>query len=139
MRRPHRRAGIASLDAYRYFGPSMTTEASRMRVSRGPAVGGESRAPCAACHFWFPHSLFPCVGQCDNPASTHHGKSTFADKPSDECFVLRSLDGLEFMWCEDHRQTIYTDELPQHRGCSVFVASAGLPVEDEVEFTFAGD
>lgn len=51
----------------------------------------------------------------------------------------RSLEGLEFMWCQTHRQTIYAAEFPGHAGCEVFVSSVGLPVEDQAELTLAGD
>jgi hypothetical protein len=64
---------------------------------------------------------------------------TFANKPTEDCFVDRSLEGLEFLWCQSHRQTIHVSELFDHRGCSVFVGSASLPVEDQAELTLAGD
>ena len=97
------------------------------------------RTTCVDCHYWFPFALMPRVGQCDNPASRHLGSPEFSDKPTEECFVARSLDGLEFMWCQSHRQTIHSAELPDHRSCRVFVSSASLPVEDEMELTLAGD
>ena len=81
----------------------------------------------------------PRVGQCDNSASMHFKEPEFSDKPTEGCFVERSLDGLEFMWCQSHRQTIYSTELPDHRRCRVFVSSVSLPVEDEMELTLAGD
>ena len=91
------------------------------------------------CHYWLPLALMPRVGQCDNPASKHFRSPEFSDKPTEGCFVKRSLDGLEFMWCQSHRQTIYSAELPDHRSCRVFVSSMSLPVEDEMELTLAGD
>ena len=91
------------------------------------------------CHYWLPFEIMPSVGQCDNPDSEHFRSPEFADKPVEGCFVTRSLDGLDFMWCQSHRQTIYSEELPQHRGCLVFVSSVTLPVEDEMELTLAGD
>jgi hypothetical protein len=79
------------------------------------------------------------MGECDNPSSRYFGKPTFSDKPTEDCFVVRSLEGLEFMWCQSHRQTIYFTELPDHRDCAVFVSSVNLPVEDQAELTLAGD
>lgn len=141
MRRPHERVAIASLDAYRYYTPKTTVDAPTRTVSRGPSRGREEglSETCVECHFWYPHSLGLRVGECANPSSTHYGKPTFHDKSAEGCFVTRSFDGLEFMWCEDHRETIYMAELPRHRGCHIFVASANMPVEDEIEFTLAGD
>jgi hypothetical protein len=83
--------------------------------------------------------MMPRVGQCDNPDSQHFKSPEFSDKPVEGCFVTRSLDRLEFMWCQSHRQTIYSGELPEHKGCLVFVSSVSLPVEDEMELTLAGD
>jgi len=94
---------------------------------------------CLLCHYWFPYHLMPQVGECDNPSSRYYRKVAFSDKQTEDCFVSRSLEGLEFMWCQNHRQTIYITELPDHEGCSVFVKSASLPVEDQAEFTLAGD
>lgn len=110
-------------------------------MSKGSSFRGEGspNATCEACHFWLPYDLIPSVGRCENPSSLHCGKPEFSDKPTERCFVPRSLAGLEFMWCQDHRQTIYWAELPAHRGCRVYVASAGLPVEDQMELTLAGD
>lgn len=103
---------------------------------REPRVGGTT---CALCHYWFPFPLMPQVGQCDNPSSRYFRKPEFSDKLTEECFVERSLEGLEFMWCQSHRQTIYSAELADHGSCRVFVSSVSLPVEDEVELTLAGD
>ncbi len=83
--------------------------------------------------------MMPHVGQCDNPSSRYFRRPAFSDKRTEECFVVRSLDDLEFMWCQTHRQTIYSADLPDHRRCSVFVSSVSLPVEDEAELTMAGD
>ena len=91
------------------------------------------------CHYWFPFELMPRMGQCYNLSSRHFGVPEFSDKPTEECFVERSLEGLDFMWCQNHRQTIYRAELPDHRDCFVFVSSVGLPVEDQAELTLAGD
>jgi len=104
--------------------------------SREPRVGGTT---CALCHYWLPLSLMPQLGECDNPSSRHFRRPEFSDKPTEECFVERSLEGLEFMWCQSHRQTIYYGELADHGGCLVYVNAAGLPVEDEAELTLAGD
>jgi hypothetical protein len=92
-----------------------------------------------ACHYWLPFELMARVGQCDNPSSRHYRSPTFDDKPTDECFVSRSLNGLEFMWCQSHRQTIYSAELAAHRDCRVFISSMSLPVEDQMELTLAAD
>jgi hypothetical protein len=81
----------------------------------------------------------PRVGQCENPVSRDFGKSAFSDKPAKQCFVVRSLEGLDFLWCQTHRQTIYSAEIPAHRDCWLFVGSAALPVEEEAELTLAGD
>lgn len=97
------------------------------------------RTTCEDCHYWLPFELMPRVGQCDNPASAHFRSPEFSDKPTEGCFETRSLGELEFMWCQSHRQTIYSAELPDHRDCRVFVSSASLPVEDEMELTLAGD
>ena len=113
--------------------------------SAGATTGqeGPSQSPqstvCEDCHYWFPFELMPRVGQCDNPSSRRFKEPTFSDKPVEECFVTRSLEGLEFMWCQTHRQTIFSAELPEHWGCRVLVSSVGLPVEDEMELTLAGD
>ena len=106
---------------------------------RDPKGRPPQRSACEACHYWLPFATMPRVGQCDNPGSRHFREPEFSDKPTEECFVARTLDGLEFMWCESHRQTIYSAELPYHRGCRVFVSSVTLPVEDEMELTLAGD
>ena len=105
----------------------------------GTWKGGPERTNCAECHYWFPFETMPRVGRCDNPDSRHFRNPEFSDKPTEGCFVVRSLNGLEFMWCQSHRQTIYSAELPDHRGCRVFVSSVSLPVEDEMELTLAGD
>lgn len=97
------------------------------------------KTTCELCQYWLPFAVMPRVGQCDNPASTNFGSPAFSDKPTEECFIARTLEGLEFMWCQTHRQTIYAGELPEHRNCRVFVSSASLPVEDEMELTLAGD
>lgn len=110
-----------------------------------PSGRPESRSPlphgavCEDCHYWLPFEMMSRVGECDNPASRHFKSTEFSDKPTEGCFVARSLEGLEFMWCQSHRQTIYTKEMPYHRGCRVFVSSVSLPVEDEMELTLAGD
>ena len=106
------------------------------REPKGPSPQGSI---CEDCHYWLPFATMPRVGQCDNPASGHFKSPQFSDKPTEECFIARSLDGLEFMWCQSHRQTIYSTELPDHGPCKVFVSSVSLPVEDEMELTLAGD
>jgi hypothetical protein len=98
-----------------------------------------SERTCLECQYWLPFESMPRVGQCDNPESEHFRSPEFADKPVEGCFVTRSLDGLEFMWCQTHRQTIFSAELPDHRDCLVFVSSVSLPAEDEMELTVAGD
>lgn len=94
---------------------------------------------CVSCQYWLPFDSIPYVGQCNNPESKYFQKPAFSDKPTEECFVTRSLDDLEFMWCGSHHQTIHSTELSEHKTCRVFVSSASLPVEDEMELTLAGD
>ena len=91
------------------------------------------------CHYWFPLGIMPQVGECGNPASRSFERPTFADKPSESCFVARSLAGLEFLWCQTHRQTIYFAEAPAHKGCRLFASSVNLPVDEQAELTLAGD
>ena len=110
----------------------MNREDDRM----APARTGST---CVNCQYWFPFAPMPQVGQCGSPASSHFQKPTFCDKPAEECFVERFLEGQEFMWCQSHRVTIYYRELSEHKGCRVFVGAASLPVEDEAELTLAGD
>lgn len=100
---------------------------------------GSGRSTCEECHYWLPLGTMPRVGQCDNPSSRHFRSPEFSDKDAEECFVTRSLEGLEFMWCQSHRQTIYTAEMLQHRNCNLYVSSVSFPVEDEMELTLAGD
>ncbi len=110
--------------------------------SRGASASGPGGRPgtvCEACHYWLPFELMHHVGQCDNPDSRYFRSPAFSDKPAEECFAARSIEGLEFMWCQSHRQTIYAAELPDHRGCQIFPSSVSLPVEDEMELTLAGD
>ena len=102
-----------------------------------PSAGGGGT--CESCQYWLPFSTMPRVGQCDNHSSKHFGMPAFSDKPTERCFVTRSLEGLEFMWCQTHRETIHTTDLPYHGGCRVYPASASLPVEDSAELTLAGD
>jgi len=108
--------------------------------AKGGLPGGSKirDTTCLLCHYWFPSDLMPRVGECDNPSSRYYQKLAFSDKQTEDCFVARSLEGLEFMWCQNHRQTIYFTELPDHGACSVFVKSASLPVEDQAELTLAG-
>jgi hypothetical protein len=94
---------------------------------------------CEACHYWLPFETMSQVGQCDNPASRHFGWAEFADKRTEKCYAKRTLGDLEFMWCQSHRQTIYSTDLPEHESCRVYVSSVSLPVEDEMELTLAGD
>jgi hypothetical protein len=94
---------------------------------------------CMNCHFWLPFDLMPRVGQCENPSSRSFGRPEFSDRPAKQCFVERSLEGLDFVWCQTHRQTIYSAEIPAHRGCWLFVGAATLPAEEEAEVTLAGD
>lgn len=105
----------------------------------GRRVTSRPGSICEECQYWLPFELMPRIGQCDNPSSRHFGGPAFSDKPTEECFVERSLEGLDFMWCETHRMTIFSAELPNHRGCRVFASSAILPVEEEMELTLAGD
>ena len=117
------------------FAPSGEAQAGETDM-RGPSA---QRTTCIDCHYWLPFASMPRVGQCDNPASKHFRSPEFSDKSTEECYITRSLEGLEFMWCQSHRQTIYSTELSDHRSCRVFVSSVSLPVEDEMELTLAGD
>ena len=104
---------------------------------------GEARrkgaAVCEQCHYWLPFETMPSVGECDNRSSRHYGRPVFADKLTEECYARRSLEGLDFVWCQTHRQTVYSAEAPGHLGCHVFVKTATLSVEEEMELTTAGD
>ena len=135
MSRRYGRMAAGAADSCDQYVPSRKKPAS-LEAPRGASSHGTT---CEYCHHWLPFGLIPRVGQCDNPASRHFRSSVFSDKPTEECFATRSLDGLEFMWCQSHRETIYSAELPDHRGCRVFVSSASLPVEDEMELTLAGE
>ena len=104
-----------------------------------PKDSSPRESVCEDCHYWLPVATMPRVGQCHNKVSRHFGNGVFSDKPTEECFVGRSLEGLEFMWCRSHHQTIHSSELPALWSCRVFVSAAILPVEDEMELTLAGD
>jgi hypothetical protein len=131
----------ATIPCERYV-PFMTqTNAVRGGLG-GPAEERGARrqgTTCQDCHYWLPFPPIPRVGECDSPSSEHFRRPTFSDKPTERCFVVRSLEGLEFMWCQSHRQTIHSTELPEHWSCRVFISSASLPVEDQAELTLAGD
>lgn len=129
------RMAVESADSCEHYAPSSNAPAGRA-ARWDPATGEKT---CLKCHYWLPFELMSRVGQCDNPDSRHYRSPEFSDKPAEGCFVTRTLDGLEFMWCQSHRQTIYSEELPDHKGCLVFVSSVSLPVEDEMELTLAGD
>jgi len=129
------RMAVESADSCEQYVPSSTPPAERPSPW-GPPSGGRT---CLECHYWLPFEMMPSVGQCDNPDSQHFRSPEFADKPVEECFIRRTLDRLDFMWCQSHRQTIYSEELPEHKRCLVFVSSVSLPVEDEMELTLAGD
>ena len=134
---------IGSAEPCEYYTGSRAESGLAGRQSVGSADGPKGQhlggTTCIECHYWLPFELMPHVGQCDNPSSRFFGRPAFSDKPTEGCFAGRSLEGLEFMWCQTHRQTIYSAELPEHKGCSIFVSSVSLPVEDEMELTLAGD
>lgn len=94
---------------------------------------------CGSCHYWLPLDSIPYLGECENQSSRTFRRPTFSDKPTEECYVARSLEGLDFVWCQTHRRTIPSEEVDDHRNCRLFVSSASLPVEDLCEFTMAGD
>ncbi len=100
---------------------------------------GSRHTTCDTCHYWLPFGTMPQVGQCDNPSSRHFERPTFYDKPTEEGYTTRSLDKVEFMWDQTHRQTIHSTDLPDHRVCRLYLSSVSLPVEEQVELTFAGD
>lgn len=142
MSRFYARMAIGSADPCEYYADSRGQGIPRVESPRGTHEqkgGRRAGTACVQCHYWLPYEMMPHVGQCDNPDSRLFRSPAFSDKPTEGCFVDRSLDNLEFMWCQSHRQTIYSTELPDHRGCSVFVSSVSLPVEDEMELTVAGD
>jgi hypothetical protein len=129
------RMAVESSDNCEHYVSSSTAPEERPSPWGPPAAGKF----CLECHYWIPFETMPRIGQCDNPDSRHFRSMEFGDKPVEGCFVTRSLDRLDFMWCQSHRQTIYSAELPEHRGCLIFVSSVSLPVEDEMELTLAGD
>lgn len=137
MSRNYARMAIGNLEHCEYY-----SEVSGP-IGGGPVEpSGEARpvaTECEQCHYWLPFVTMPLVGQCDNPSSRYYGRPAFSDKPTEECYVERSLEGLDFLWCQTHRQTIYAAEVPDHRGCHLFVKTASIPVEDEMELTVAGD
>lgn len=98
-----------------------------------------SGTTCVDCHYWLPFALLPRIGECDNALSAHHRRPIYSDKAAEECFLRRSLEGLEFMWCLSHRETIHYSDMPHHGGCQIFVDSVNLPVEDQAEMTLPGD
>ena len=109
------------------------------RPAKLPAGPGSGSTVCESCHYWLPFGMMPQVGQCDNPSSSHFGWAAFADKRTEKCYETRDIGELEFMWCQTHRQTVYSSDLGEHRSCRVYVSSVSLPVEDEMELTLAGD
>ena len=140
MKRFRTRRGIGMLEGYRYLAPRPPGESGRKALTGYKGRAQPKFGPtCEACHYWHPCEFFPSVGQCANPTSRHYERTAFHDKPTEGCFVLRSLSGLEFVWCQDHRETVHTSGLSAHGGCGLFVSSARLPVEEEMEFTFAAD
>ena len=126
------RLAVGNGDSCDHYAPSDTAPSVRAELPHRETA-------CSGCHYWLPFEPMSHVGLCDNPDSTHFEDPEFDDKPAEGCFVVRSLEGLEFAWCQSHRQTIHASEFPAHVGCSVFVSTASLPVEDEIELTLAGD
>jgi len=136
---------------------TLSRDYSRMAIGTGPhceyfaapptAVSsggsGVTREPgstlCEGCHYWLPLGTMPRVGLCDNPSSRYFEGPVFSDRLTEECFILRSLENLEFMWCQSHRQTIHSTDLAYHKECDLYVSSVSLPVEDQMELTLAGD
>jgi hypothetical protein len=137
MSRSYNRMTLRKNESYNFYAAKTTTFAED-RGSSGSAPT-RSGTVCEECHYWLPFDMMSHVGQCDNPSSRYYSRAAFSDKPTEGCFVKRSLEGLEFMWCQSHRQTIYSSELPDHRGCRIFVSSVSLPVEDQMELTLAAD
>ncbi len=137
MSRSYSRMAIGTGEHCEYFAALPAGPADREpREPVGPRPGGTS---CESCHYWYPFGSMPRVGECDNPSSRHFRSPEFSDKPTEACYVRRSLDDLEFMWCQTHRQTIHSTDVPDHELCSLYVSSVSLPVEDQMEFTVAGD
>ena len=94
---------------------------------------------CNSCHYWRPLEWVSYLGECENPASRSYRRPVFSDKPTEECYTTRSLENLDFVWCQSHRETIPSLELPDHRVCKLYAGSAVFPVEEMAEFTVAGD
>ena len=136
LSRNYSRMTLGSGPACELYPRGAAEPAGTAGAPQGPGTGG---TVCVDCHYWRPFDLLPRVGECDNPSSRHFSQPTYSDKPTEDCFVAKSLEGLEFMWCRSHRQTIYIAELPDHKGCDVFASSASLPVEEQAELTLAGD
>jgi len=134
LSRNYSRMAIGTGEQCEYFAAPPTGPGDKGPVSPRPGANA-----CESCHYWYPFGTMPRVGQCDNPSSRHYGSPEFSDKPTEECYVVRSLDDLEFMWCQTHRQTIHSTDLERHNECSVYVSSVSLPVEEQAELTVAGD
>ncbi len=138
--RSYGRLAVGAEPSCESFTRSLKNEATDVGSPRVRSEsGGVSGTRCVSCNHWLPFETLPIVGECDNPASKNFGKAAFADRISADCYEPRSLEGLDFMWCETHRQTIYSAERPEHRGCRLFAGSVVLPVEEELELTLAGD
>lgn len=139
MSRFRARRGIGSLEGYKHLYGALKEPRGSEEYGHASRSRPQPHTTCETCHYWHPYEFISSVGLCASPTSRHRGESAFCDKPTEDCFVRRSLAGLDFMWCQDHRQTVHSSELVAHSGCRVFVSSTSLPVEDQMELTLAGD
>jgi hypothetical protein len=94
---------------------------------------------CSECHFWEPHDVMSSLGECENHESQYYRKAVMRNTESPNCFRPRDLGSSEFLWCETCKQTVSDNELKAHTGHSVFIGTVQFPVEDNIEWTHAGD
>ncbi|MEM1891295.1 MAG: hypothetical protein QW105_00155 [Nitrososphaerota archaeon] len=94
---------------------------------------------CKDCNYWLPLDVLPMIGECRNIKSRNFGKVAFQDDVPCECFVERCFSGTEFYWFKECQTTVYYEDLKMHKGHKVFIETSTLPIEDIVEYTFAGD
>ncbi|MCS7136009.1 MAG: hypothetical protein RMJ14_00185 [Nitrososphaerota archaeon] len=94
---------------------------------------------CGNCNYWLPLDVLPALGECRNVESTKFGKVAFQDSIPCKDFEERCVVETDFYWCKDCRTTFYREDLKLHEGHKVFIETSTLPIEDIVEYTFAGD
>lgn len=133
LSRNYGRMSMAANEHCEYY----TSTSGSLTTPRG--LGVSEGNTCEECHHWLPYEMMPHVGICDNRSSRYYRRPAFSDKHAEGCFATRSLKDVEFMWCRTHRETFSSVDISEHRSCDIFVSSAILPVEDEMELTVAGD